>query len=58
MTGLITITFSSVMNLVTTPIISFKSDRYRGKWGRRVSVPWPAMSSGWVTHPPRSRVGD
>jgi Na+/melibiose symporter-like transporter len=33
--GLIVGTISSLMNLLLNPIISFHSDRHRGRWGRR-----------------------
>lgn len=33
--GLIVGTIASLMNLVLNPIISFHSDRHRGRWGRR-----------------------
>ena len=33
--GLLVVTVSSGMNLVLNPIISFRSDRYRSRWGRR-----------------------
>src|SRR5438067_435537 len=33
--GLIVGTIASLMNLVLNPIISFSSDRHRGRWGRR-----------------------
>jgi MFS family permease len=34
--GLLTLTIPSAMNFVITPIVSFRSDRYRSKWGRRI----------------------
>jgi MFS family permease len=33
--GLLVVTLSSGANLILNPIISFRSDRYRSKWGRR-----------------------
>jgi len=34
--GMILTTIPMTINSVMNPIISFKSDRYRGKWGRRI----------------------
>ncbi len=34
--ALIMTTISSVFNLTICPVVSFKSDRYRSKWGRRI----------------------
>lgn len=40
--GLIMGTIPNIMNAVLCPIISFKSDRYRSKWGRRIPfLLWP-----------------
>jgi MFS family permease len=35
-TGLLTGTFPAAIGLVLGPIISFRSDHYRGRWGRRL----------------------
>lgn len=34
--GLLITSFPALLSLVLTPIISVKSDRHRGKWGRRI----------------------
>lgn len=34
--GLILTTVPNLMNLVINPIVSFRSDRFRSKWGRRI----------------------
>jgi len=34
--GLIVTTIPNLMNMVINPVISFRSDRFRSKWGRRI----------------------
>lgn len=34
--GLIIVSFPSFTNIILGPIISYKSDRHRGRWGRRI----------------------
>jgi MFS family permease len=34
--GLLASTIPSIMNLIVTPVVSFRSDRYRSRWGRRI----------------------
>ncbi|MCC6422104.1 MAG: MFS transporter [Phycisphaerales bacterium] len=44
--GLLITTLSATMNLIITPIVSFRSDRYRSRWGRRIPfllVPTPMI---------------
>jgi MFS family permease len=45
--GLIVTTIPSAMNFMINPIISFRSDRYRGKWGRR--IPFLFWATPFVT---------
>jgi maltose/moltooligosaccharide transporter len=40
--GTIMVTVTGVMNMIMTPVVSFKSDRYRSRWGRRIPfLIWP-----------------
>jgi len=40
--GLMVGSIPGIMNMVITPIVSFKSDRYRSRWGRRIPfLFWP-----------------
>ena len=45
--GLLVTTITGVMNMVITPIASFKSDRYRSKWGRR--IPFLILPTPFIT---------
>lgn len=36
MVGLIVTTIPGVMNMAVNPVVSFRSDRHRGRWGRRI----------------------
>ncbi len=36
LTGLIITTVPNILNMTICPAVSFKSDRYRGRWGRRI----------------------
>jgi MFS family permease len=45
--GLIVTTIPSIMNLLVNPTISFRSDRYRSRWGRR--IPFLLMATPFVT---------
>ncbi|MCU0771624.1 MAG: hypothetical protein MUE94_07625 [Verrucomicrobia bacterium] len=54
--GLVMTTLPAVLNMTICPWVSFKSDRYRSKWGRRIpfvlgSLPFLCVSlvaMGWV----------
>jgi hypothetical protein len=45
--GLIITTIPSAMNFMINPIVSFRSDRYRSKWGRR--IPFLFWATPFVT---------
>ena len=47
--GLIGVTIAGVMNMTMNPVISFKSDRHRSKWG-------PSNSVSAVSHAVHRRV--
>jgi len=47
MIGLIMITIPSVMTLLINPVVSFRSDRFRSKWGRR--IPFLAVATPFVS---------
>jgi hypothetical protein len=50
--GLILSTIPGLLNMTICPYVSFKSDRYRSKWGRRNS--WRALlgcSGSWARRP-------
>lgn len=36
MVGLIVTTIPGLMNILINPVVSYRSDRHRGKWGRRI----------------------
>ena len=44
--GVLTVTLPAILSTVFSPIISYRSDRHRGKWGRRIPfliVPTPII---------------
>jgi MFS family permease len=45
--GMIVTTIPSAMNLMINPIVSFRSDRLRSRWGRR--IPFLLMATPFVT---------
>jgi MFS family permease len=50
-TGLFVVTIPSIMNFLVNPAVSFRSDRHRGRWGRRIPfllVPTPFIAGALV----------
>jgi Na+/melibiose symporter-like transporter len=47
MMGLLVTTIPSAMNFMVNPIVSFRSDRYRSRWGRR--IPFLFWATPFVT---------
>lgn len=49
--GFIITSIGSILNTFVCPIVSFKSDRYRSKWGRRIPFilfTLPMLCLGWI----------
>lgn len=38
--GLIILTIPNITNIILVPIVSYRSDRHRGRWGRRIPYLW------------------
>ena len=45
--GLIILTIPNITNIILVPIVSYRSDRHRGRWGRRIPYLW--MTTPFVT---------
>ena len=49
--GIILTTIGGILNVIVRPIVNFKSDRYRSRWGRRIPfiiLTLPMMCLAWL----------